>query len=159
VDAGRVLALDVGKKRIGLAISDAARIASQPLDILVIRSSLGVAARNLIQLIEEKSVNCVVIGDPLELDGSRGKQALFTKHFVDILIRNATDKFGEFKKVSDTCFEARDITLVLYDERFTSQGAAQILSGSSLKDEKWREAKDKVSASLILEGFLASNSK
>ncbi len=132
---GRILALDFGKKRIGLAISDPLRITAQGLDTLHrtrIREDLDALAR----LIEERGVTWILLGDPLHMSGQASKQQQVTHEFGDRLSRRT------------------GVPVEYWDERLTSSEASRVLRSSGISVEKRAQAIDKLSAVLILDSYL-----
>lgn len=78
---GRVLALDFGKRRIGLAISDELGITAQGIDTLQ-RTNVREDLARLAQLIADKNVNLILMGNPLHMSGQEGRQAKYTRDFA-----------------------------------------------------------------------------
>jgi putative Holliday junction resolvase len=151
---GRVLALDVGERRIGLAISDPDGRVAVPLDTLERRDEPA-DLRALADLVERESVRMVVVGLPLSLNGSVGPQAARTQEFARRLARAV----------------ARP--LEMWDERLSTVAAERSLAGSGPSERRGRRrpgerrkpprrqrgAADALAASLILQGFLDSRSR
>ena len=127
----RALGLDIGDKKIGVAISDELKVIATPLIVLANDNNFF---KNLENIIEEKNVDELVIGIPFTLRGELGHQAKKIMILVD-----------EIKKRIDK-------KIILMDERFTTK-----ISKELVKDCK-REEIDKYSAAVILESFL-SNAK
>jgi putative Holliday junction resolvase len=126
----RVLALDYGRARTGVAVSDATRTLARPLCVIASASAepgLDAIAR----LVEEHEADTVVVGLPLTLRGARGEQARETELFVDGLRRRLT------------------VRVETYDERFTTTRAA---AGAPVADE------DAVAAAHLLQGWLQRES-
>src|SRR5689334_6707729 len=108
---GRVLALDLGKRRIGLAISDELGLTAQGLETLErtnIREDLG----KLSQLIAEKNVTLLLMGQPLHMSGHEGRQSEYTRDFA-----------GRLQK-------ATGLPLQFWDERLTTVAAQRVLRES-----------------------------
>ncbi len=135
--AGRVLALDVGKKRIGLALSDPLGITAQGLPTLY-RTTIREDLTALAELIGAKDVKLLLVGHPLNMSGTEGRQAVYTKEFADRLHAR-------------TGVEVRH-----WDERLTSVEAGRVLRSSGISIEKRAKAVDRLSAVLILESYLDS---
>jgi putative holliday junction resolvase len=123
----RALGLDIGDKKIGIALSDDCKIIALPLIVLANDEAFF---HSLQSIIEEKNVDVVVVGVPYTLKGELGHQAKKIMGFID-----------EIKKRIDK-------KIVLIDERFTTK-----MSKEMVKDCK-REEIDKYSAAIILESFL-----
>jgi putative holliday junction resolvase len=132
---GRILALDLGKKRIGLALSDPLGITAQGLPTLErtrIREDLAALAR----LIEEHDVKLLLLGHPLHMSGRESRQSGYTREFGE--------RLGEYTGV-----EVR-----LWDERLTTVEAERVLRSSGISIEKRAKAVDRLSAQILLESFL-----
>lgn len=131
----RIIGIDVGNKRIGLAQSDLLGIIASPIGAYT-RSGIF---PKLQQLITKEGVRVVVVGWPLTPEGKEGDAVHMVKSFI-----------GEFKKA----FPGVDI--VRYDERFTSVMArkAIIASGAPKKKRRDKGLVDAVSASLLLQNYL-----
>jgi putative holliday junction resolvase len=111
----KVLALDYGRARTGVAVSDPTGTIARPLEVVA-----GADLVRIVQLIEEHGVERVVVGLPLTLQGERGTQARETEVFIQ--------KLGE----------ATAVPIVLFDERFTTDLAEQ--AGGATADEDARAA-------------------
>ncbi len=136
----RILALDVGRRRIGLAVSDAAGWGAQGLDTLQ-RKSLGEDLKRIAQIAKERKANLLVLGLPLHMDGREGEMTAFVRQF-GARLEKATGLRVEFQ-----------------DERLTSVTAEERLSegGMSLDRmlaEKRKGAVDRLAAVIILEDYL-----
>ena len=135
----RVLAIDYGAKRSGLAVTDPMGIIASPLDVL----PTHLLEKFLVDYFEKEEVEKVVIGMPTNTDGSPTNATPLVQAFVN-----------RFNKV----FPSKE--LILHDERFTSKMAmdAMIAGGMKKKDRQKKGNVDKVSATLILQSYLASSS-
>jgi putative Holliday junction resolvase len=131
----RVLALDVGERRIGVAMSDSTGTLSTPLTTVRGRSPERAIAE-IVALVQKHGVAVVVVGWPLNMGGSVGPQAERVKVFADALAA-ALGQPVEF-----------------FDERLTSVVAEQILRDLGVKPDKRRERIDEVAASVILQDYL-----
>ena len=134
---GRILAIDYGKKRTGLAVTDPLRITANPL--------LTIETKELINWLqtyfEKEKVDVVVIGHPTQMNGEESASMNYIRPFM-----------GNFKKQFPT------IPITMYDERFTSVLAhqAMIAGGMKKKDRQDKAIVDKIAACIILEGYLDS---
>ena len=134
---GRILAIDYGKKRTGLAVTDPLRITANPL--------LTIETKELINWLqtyfEKEKVDIVVIGHPTQMNGQESESMNYIRPFI-----------GNFKKQFPT------IPITMYDERFTSVLAhqAMIAGGMKKKDRQDKAIVDKIAACIILEGYLDS---
>ncbi len=132
---GRILALDVGKKRIGLAVSDILRVSAQGLATLQrgrIRDDLAA----LDALIKEREVTVLVVGNPLHMSGSESRQSEYTREFAE--------RLREYVQVP----------LVYWDERLTSSEAERMLKQAGASLEQRKKAVDRLAAVLLLESYL-----
>ncbi|MBZ0254425.1 Holliday junction resolvase RuvX [bacterium] len=136
---GRVLALDLGSKRVGLALSDALRITAQPFDTLAF-SSAAKLLEDVAEIIQRESVTEIVIGLPKRLNGSHG------------------DKANEAKAFAKQLREAVDIPVQLWDERFSTHAAQRALLEGDVRRKKRKQVIDKTAAAWILQGYLDSKS-
>jgi putative Holliday junction resolvase len=134
---GRILAIDYGRKRTGLAVTDPLRITANPL--------LTVETKDLMTWLAEylakEQVDQVVIGHPTQMNGEESESMNYIRPFM-----------GNFKK------QFPNIPLTMYDERFTSVLAhqAMLAGGMKKKDRQNKAAVDKIAACIILEGYLDS---
>lgn len=134
---GRVLALDLGKKRIGMAISDELGITAQGIPTLERRNKrLDFAV--LSALVREKNIQRIVLGLPLRMSGEEGTQADWVRGFAE-----------ELKGYVAVPIELRD-------ERWTSKQAERVLMGSGIRNEDRKPAIDRMSAVILLQDFLDS---
>ena len=133
---GRVLSVDLGKKRVGLAISDPAHIISQPFKTISF-STLPQLLCELKIIIREKDVEDVVVGLPIKENGEEGQGCLDARHLVKLLA-------GE------------NIPAHLWDERYSSVLAENVLKSYGMKIRNNKEKVDQIAASYILEGYLQS---
>jgi putative Holliday junction resolvase len=127
--------MDLGKKRIGLAVSDELGITAQGLATLQrtrIRDDLDALAN----LIAEKHVQLIVIGNPLHMSGREGRQVEHTREFAGKLVQRT------------------GVPVKFWDERLTSVEAGRLLRESGISIEKRAAAVDRLSAVLLLESFL-----
>ncbi len=132
---GRVLALDVGKKRIGIAVSDELGVTAQGMNTLH-RTRIREDLEMLKQLAVERGVGTFLVGRPLHMSGAESRQSEYTKEFAERL-SNYTG-----------------IPIVYWDERLTSAEAERLLrsSGASLPEKK--RSVDRLAAVLLLESYL-----
>ncbi len=133
----RALGLDLGTKTIGLAVSDELGITAQGLTTLKRRGPRK-DLEAIAERVTEFTIDCFVIGLPLNMDGSEGPRAEFTR------------KFGT------TLEEATKLPIIYWDERLTSVAAHRALSEVGASRKKRKEVIDQVAAVLILQGWLDS---
>ena len=132
---GRILALDVGKKRIGLALSDELRITAQGLETLV-RTRIRDDLRQLKEMTNRWNVGLLLVGQPLHMSGSESAQSKYTEEFAQ--------RLGEHT----------GLPVVSWDERLTSAEAERLLKQAGATLERRKRAVDRLSAVLLLESYL-----
>lgn len=130
----RVLGLDVGERRIGLAVSDPLGITAQGLGVLK-RGKLSDDVERLQALVRKYGVQEIVVGLPRALDGGMGPQARKVADFASVL-------------------ERRGLKVTFWDERFTTSAAERFLIEADIGREKRRRVIDKLAAVLILQSYL-----
>jgi putative Holliday junction resolvase len=135
-DAGRVLAVDLGLVRIGLALSDPLRITAQPIGHVPRaggrRDAIGIAT-----LARERDASRIVVGHPLLLSGERGARA-----------RDA-ETFAEELRLA-----APGVPVDLWDERFTTAEVERAMIADGVSRRRRRQVADSLAAVLILQGYL-----
>lgn len=134
---GRILALDLGKKRIGLALSDPLGISAQGLHTLQ-RTTIREDIAALAALAREYDVKLVLLGHPLNMSGAEGRQAVYTRDFAERLR------------------ERTGLAVRFWDERLTSKEAERVLKQSGISIEKRARAVDRLAAVILLASFLDS---
>lgn len=134
---GRILALDYGTKRIGVALSDELWWTAGPLETFE-RRTLDRDVAHVARLVVSHEVERVVLGLPLQLDGREGPAVRSMREFVVKLEA------------------ALSVPLVLWDERMTTKAAEDFLIAADVSRKKRKGAVDRVAASLLLQGYLAS---
>ncbi|MCI0349849.1 MAG: Holliday junction resolvase RuvX [Acidobacteriales bacterium] len=137
LSSGRILALDVGAKRIGLAVSDPMGITAQGLETLQ-RKNKRTDLERLQALIEEFGVSEIVVGYPLHMSGSPGSQSLKVADFAEELRRRFP------------------LPIHLWDERLTSAEANRLLRETEMSIRRRGQVVDRMAATLILQAFLDS---
>lgn len=137
---GRVLAVDAGTRRVGLALSDESRQVASPLRTLA-AEPLATLATRLAGVVREVGAVELVVGLATNLDGSRGDAARAGLALLDELKRTTR------------------LPVSLYDERLTSVAAERELIGQGVRRARRREVRDQLAAMLILEGFLARGAR
>jgi putative Holliday junction resolvase len=130
------LGLDVGSRRIGVAVSDELGLTAQPVLTLERRSSRREDLRSLARLARRFGVVGIVVGNPLHLSGEPSPQAARTQAFAAAL--------GELT----------GLPIHLWDERLTTREAHQILYEAGHERQKHRKVVDQVAATLMLQEFL-----
>jgi len=135
-ERGRVLAVDPGSVRIGLALSDPLRIVAQPLAVVPAGPD---AVDEIARIVTEREVAEIVVGLPIGLDGSEGPGAVAARELAKAL----EERTG------------RPVHLV--DERFTTHTAEQAMIEGGARRRIRRARRDQVAASVILQQFLESS--
>jgi putative Holliday junction resolvase len=133
----RILALDPGTKRVGIAISDELKIIAQPLEFVAAEPFADVLAR-LKELIHDKQVELILVGLPRNMDGSYGPAALRVQDFVAALKGALT------------------VPIKTWDERLTSAQANRVLIQGNVRRDKRKEKVDKMAAAILLQSYLDS---
>lgn len=133
----RFIALDVGQKRIGVAVSDAGGRVALPLGV-IIHSSFKEDAKKIAEIVAQNKVKVIVVGYPLSLDGTPGRQAETVDDFI--------------KKT----LVSLPVKIERWDERLTTVAAERDLIRAGVKRKKRRGLIDAVAATLILQSFLDS---
>jgi len=133
----RVLAVDPGTKRVGLAVSDPLGITANPIDSLAAEPGTTLAER-IAAVARRREAEKVVVGLPRRMDGSEGPEAAAARRLADD-IRRATR-----------------LPVSLYDERLTSAAAERALLEGGVGRARRRRLSDQVAAAMILRSFLDS---
>jgi len=131
----RLAALDVGDKRIGVAVSDGLRLTAQPLGT-VERRSLAADCAAIDTMLASYEIEKVIAGLPLNLRGEEGEQADRVRHFC-----------ARFEKETGRQVEFQD-------ERLTTAQGDRMLIESGMRRKRRREVRDRVAAALILQSWL-----
>jgi putative Holliday junction resolvase len=132
----RYLGLDVGNRRIGVAVSDELGLTAQPVLTLERKRSRREDLRSLARLCRRFGVSGIVVGNPLHLAGGESPQAVKTQTFAAEL--------GELT----------GLPIHFWDERLTTHEAHQILYEAGRKRQEHRRVVDQVAATMVLQGFL-----
>jgi putative holliday junction resolvase len=132
-----VLGLDVGDRRVGIAVSDPTELLARPLSVLVRRSN-AIDAAAIGRIVAELGVRTIVVGVPLATDSGRGPQAKRTLAYARLLRK------------------ALELPVETWDERFSTVDAQQILVEQNVARSKRRELLDAAAAAVILDGWLAA---
>jgi putative Holliday junction resolvase len=131
----RILALDHGTKRIGVAVSDELKMIAQPLEYILTEPFAPFLER-LKKLLLEKEVDLIIIGMPRNMDGSYGPAAQKVETFVAVL-RNAIA-----------------VPIKTLDERLTSAQANRVLIQGGVRRDQRKEKVDKMAAAILLQSYL-----
>jgi len=138
---GRVVGVDLGSRRIGIAVTDSARTVALPRTTLTRTGDRERDRRALVELVLEEEASLVVVGLPLSLDGSHGRAAV-----------EASDEAGELRSL----LLPHAIDVELFDERLTTVTAHQALTAGGAGGRARREVVDKAAATVMLGAWLES---
>lgn len=133
----RILGIDHGTRRIGIAISDDLKMMALPLEYLPAEPFADFLER-LRQILREKEIGLIVIGMPRNMDGSYGPAALKAQEFAAVLKTSLT------------------VPIRTWDERLTTVQAHRALAEGGMKGHKRREKVDSMAAAILLQSFLDS---
>ena len=131
----RLLGIDPGKKRIGLAISDEDKLVSTPLKTILKKKNFNFI-KEIKEIIEENNIKGIVVGNPLNMDGSKGSSSQSSNDFARNLSNNIS------------------IPVTMWDERLSSEGAFKLSGNIGVNTSKKIEKLDQNAASFILQGVL-----
>ena len=131
----RILALDHGTKRVGVAISDEMQMIASPLEFIPAEPFANFLVR-LNEIIREKQVDQILVGMPRNMNGSYGPAAVKVQEFVAVLKETIT------------------MPIKLWDERLTSTQANRFLIEAEVRRDKRKEKVDKTAAAILLQSYL-----
>jgi putative Holliday junction resolvase len=137
--AGAVLAIDHGTKRTGFAVADALRISTQALDVWEAGASAHTLLDHVARLLADRDVATIVVGLPLNMDGTAGGRA------------NEVNTFAQSLRA-----RFPDVDVVTSDERLTTKAAEDLLREAGHHGEARKHRKDSWSALVILRDWIAS---
>jgi len=132
---GRILGLDLGTKTIGVAVSDGMRYSATPLETIR-RAKFTQDAERVLQLIAENAIVAIILGLPLNMDGSEGPRVQSTRAFA----RNLAQK--------------TPLPIAFWDERLSTSAVTRMMIEADLRRDRRAEIVDKLAASYILQGAL-----
>ena len=136
----KVLALDLGTKRIGIALSDSLRFLASGKESYITKSPKE-DMQYILKTIQENDVDTVVIGLPINMNGTEGEKAALSRQFAE-----------DLKNMSPL------LNIVLFDERLTTSAANRYLLEADLSRKKRKQVIDKLAATIILQNYLDSKS-
>jgi len=131
----RLLGIDPGKNRIGLAISDEDKLVSTPLKTISKKNNSNFI-NQINEIIVENNIKGIIVGNPINMDGSIGRSAQSANDFAKYLSNNVS------------------IPVSMWDERLSSQGAFNLTSNLDVNVSKKVEKLDQNAASFILQGAI-----
>lgn len=133
----KILAVDLGRVRTGVAVSDLTGLIASPIGTTTERDTEKLADM-IAGMAKEHSVSEVVVGHPRNMDGTRGESARIAEDFAELLAK----KTG--------------LPVKLWDERLTTMSAIGILNETNVRGKRRKEVVDTVAATLILQDYLNS---
>lgn len=133
----RILSLDVGEKRIGMAISDVLGLIAQQLETFI-RSNEADDFSRIKDIIKKREVSEIVVGFPLNMDGTEGPKTAEINKFIESLKKECS------------------VPIKTWDERLTTREADRILRAADVSRKKRKKLDDKLAAQLILQSYLDS---
>ena len=131
----RLLGIDPGKNRVGIAISDENKVVSTPLKTILKKNNSNFL-NEIKEIINENNVKGIIIGHPINMDGSTGPSAQSAKDFAAYISKNVS------------------IPVSMWDERLSSQGAFNLSSNLDINVSKKVDKLDENAASFILQGAI-----
>lgn len=137
----RYLGVDLGTKRIGLALSEPEGGIVSPLQVLKAQLDPDDNAQAILEVADQYAAEAIVIGLPLNMDGTEGPQAKLTR------------------KAAEAIRKASDLPIYFHDERLTSHAADGRLAGQELTHKKKKGRQDAIAAQVMLESFLSDQTK
>ena len=135
----RIVGIDPGEVRIGIAISDEEASIAFPRETILARGGRAEAARRVREALTEDEISLAIVGLPLRLDGSEGEAARRAKAFGEAL------------------GEALEVEVVYWDERLTTVAAERSLREMGRRGARQREVVDQSAATILLQGYLDAN--
>ncbi len=133
--SGPLLGVDPGTKTLGLAISDRTRLIATPLQTIK-RTKFTLDAQSLLKLCDENEITALVIGLPMNMDGSAGPRVQSVKDFAANLLK------------------LRDLPIFFWDERLSTMAVTRGMLEADMSRKKRAENVDKLAAGYILQGVL-----
>ena len=134
-EKSRLMGIDPGKRRVGISICDENRKIATPHKTLE-KKDFNNFKDEIVQIIKDFNIDGIVIGNPIKMDGSTGSSSQSAKDLAINLSKNIS------------------LPIILWDERFSSEGSFKIMRNLPINSSKKRETLDKNAAAFILQGFL-----
>lgn len=134
-DRGKIMGLDLGTKTIGVAVSDGMRYSATPLETIK-RTKFTQDAERIIELIGQNQIVALILGLPLNMDGTEGPRVQSTRAFA----RNLAPKVN--------------LPIAFWDERLSTSAVTRMMIEADLRRDRRAEVVDKLAASYILQGAL-----
>ncbi len=130
------MGVDLGKKRIGIAMSDGAGIIAQPLTNIK-KTTRNKDIENILAIANEYGAKTIVVGVPYNMDGSIGRGAEYALKFIELLAESG-------------------LTIAAWDERLSTRAVTRVLIEGDVSRAKRKQVVDKLAASYILQGWMES---
>ena len=130
-----ILGIDLGKKRTGIAVSDINQKIASPLKVIE-NMKFNEILNILEKIVTERNICAIIVGDPINMDGSIGPKSQSSRSFI----RNLSKELN--------------IPILLWDERLTTVSAERSLLEADISRKKRQQIIDKIAASIILQNFL-----
>ena len=138
MEKGKVLALDIGERRIGVAVSDPLWVAARPL-VVIQRASKVQDVDAIAKLVQEQAARLIVCGYPISLNGTEGPQGRRIRRYVEVLA------------------DQLDTPIILWDESYSTRQAEAIM-GKRVTPRKRKQWVDAIAAAVILQSYLDAHS-
>ena len=133
----RILAVDYGERRTGLAVSDELGYTAQGLDTIIVSNEEEIVPR-VAAIAGEKGADRIVVGLPLNMDGTESEKSMKVRAFGEILSRQTS------------------LPVVFWDERMTSMQAHRVMQALEVKASRNKHMVDRISATLMLQEYMRS---
>ncbi len=134
----RILGVDFGDVRTGIALSDVNEFLASSKEV-IIEKDIGILAKKIIDIADKYNVSKIVLGYPKNIDGTISERGKKTEHLKQIIEKNS------------------DYSVILWDERFSTITAHNILNQTKTKNKNKKMAVDKIAAAIILQSYLDAN--
>lgn len=135
----RIMGIDFGDARIGIAISDPFGWTAQGLETIDWKDNMDYPVERIKKIIDSYNIEKVIVGYPINMNGTLGERALKTDQFIKCL----SDKLG-------------NVEIIKWDERLSTIAANRILNEAGIKSSKRKKTVDIIAATYILQGYLDS---
>lgn len=132
---GRILGIDFGEKRVGFALSDPTQMLATAKEVVIVQNAAH-AANEATRIAKESGAVKIVVGLPVNMDGTRGPAAVKATEFAELL----KEKSG--------------LPVVMVDERLTTKSAHDALMAGGMRNEERKKIVDKVAAQILLQAWL-----
>lgn len=137
----RVLGIDYGDSRVGVALSDSLLITANSLGIVDAKQGRRAVVTKIVELIQKHEVSTVVIGYPVNMDGSKGPRVKVTEKFA--------------RELKEACQAVQPVEIIFWDERLTTRMADRAMIEMNVH-QRQKGVSDEIAAMLILQNYLDS---